>query len=833
MKSVARGRRGWRWADDLFADTRHSLRMLRKNPVFTAVAVATLGLGIGANTAVFSIVHAVLLRPLPFPGADNLVRINFNKPRIGLRDVWFSVPELNDLRTSGVFSDVSAFIGAANNMGGNGRPVRVELLVVGSNYFSMLGAKPQLGRLFGPQDSVPGFADAVVVSDAFWRSEFGADPNIVGRKLQLDKDPYTIAGVLPAAFRHPDRADAGSVEVFSATGFSGPPYPKPLRGTRVVGRAALGRLRPGIGLEQAQARLNNLASELRREYPNDYPARAGWSIQIQPLQDALVGGVRPLLVLLMGTVTLIIVIAAVNVANLLLARANGRRHEIAVRLAIGAGSARIVRQMLTEAVVLSLLAGAAGVAMAIAAWGLILRIVPDTLPRLNEVNVSWLAIAYALLISLVTGIVFGLAPAIQLAKPDLFSTIRDGNRGSGFSAKNSRLRSILIISELALSVVLLIGACLLIRTLLGLLHENPGFNPSQVVVATLRLANPNDPNDKPYPDAKSKTAFIREALRRVRSIPGVTAAAMTSHLPMVTATPAISVAPIVEGRSLESTQGLTAEASFVSPDYFKVMQAALIQGRFFEETDEAGKINVVIVDESTARRFWPSQDPIGRRLSPSSTETWMTVVGIIRDIKHNGLDRDGIPHIYAPIYQYQLQEMNLALRTSLPAATLGPAIQREIQGIDAGQPIYNVRTMEAVIADSLSSRRFAADLVGLFAAVALVLSLVGLYGLLDYMVGQRSTEIAIRLALGAQPADVRKMVFRHGLLLAGAGIIAGLVGAAVTARLLTTLLYGVRPFDSAIFIGVPVLLLVVACLATYVPARRATKVDPMTALRVG
>jgi predicted permease len=829
MKSVSRGRR---WVDDLFADTRHSLRMLWKNPGFTAVTVLTLALGIGANTAVFSIVDGVLLRPLPYPAANSLVRINFNKPGIGLRSVWFSVPELNDLRMSGVFSDVSAFIGAANNMGGV-HPVRVEMLVASSNYFSVLGAAPRLGRLFGPQDSTPGFADTVVISDALWRSEFGADPNIVGRKLQLDRDPYTIAGVLPAGFRHPDKAASGNIEVFSTTGFSALPYPKPLRSARVVAQAALGRLRPGISVEQAQARLNNLASEIRREYPNDYPARAGWSIEIQPLQDSLVAGVRPLLVLLMGTAILIIVIAAVNVANLLLARASGRKHEIAVRLAIGASSGRIVRQMLTEAVVLSLLAGVAGLAMAIAAWGLILRIVPATLPRLNEVHVSWLAVAFALLISVVIGIVFGLAPAMQLAKSDLFATIRDGNRGSGFSAKTSRLRNILVISELALSVVLLVGAGLLIRTLWGLLHLDPGFNPSQVVVATLRLPNPNDPKADQYPDAKSKTAFIREALRRLRSLPGVEAAAMTTHLPMVTTHPAIQVAPTVEGRSLESTQGLTAEALFVSPDYFRVLQVGLVRGRFFEENDDTGKMYVVIVDESTARRFWPGQDPIGRRLNPGSTKTWMTVVGIIHDIKHDGLDQDGIPHIYAPIYQFQLQEMSVALRTSLPAATLGPAIQREIQGIDPGQPIYNVRAMEAVIADSLSPRRFAAELVGLFAVLALVLSSVGLYGLLDYMVGQRSREIAIRLALGGQPFDVRKLIFRHGVLLAGAGILAGLVGAALAVRPVTALLYGVRPLDPAIFVGVPVLLLVVSCLATYVPARRATRVDPMAALREG
>src|SRR5258708_1814947 len=381
-------RQRWQWLGDLAADARHSLRMLRKNPGFTVVAVLTLALGIGANTAVFSIVHAVLLRPLPYPDSSKLVRVTFNKPGLGVREVGFSVPEWADLKSSGVFEDVCVFSGGTNNMGGSGHPVRVEILVISWNYFPMFGAKPQSGRLFDPHDWVPGFADDVVISDALWRREFGADPHIVGRKLQLDSDPYTIVGVLPPGFRHAEPAGASNVEVFSAAGFSGPPFPKPARGIRVVGNAAIGRLKQGISLEQAQARLNNLASELRREYPNEYPARGRWSIEIQPLQKSLVGSVQPMLVVLMGTVVLIILIAAVNIANLLLARASGRRHEIAVRLAVGASSGRMVRQMLTEAVILSLIGGAAGIATAIAAWGSILRFVPSAPPPLDRVSIS-------------------------------------------------------------------------------------------------------------------------------------------------------------------------------------------------------------------------------------------------------------------------------------------------------------------------------------------------------------------------------------------------------------------------------------------------------------
>ena len=822
--------RRWSWLGDLLGDMRHGLRLLKKSPGFAAVAILTLALGIGANTAIFSLVHAVLLNPLPFKDSGRLVRITFNRPNVGLREVLYSVPELNDLRSAGVFESVAAFVGATNNMDGSGRPVRVELLVVSPNYFSVLGVVPQLGRVFGPQDAVPGFADTVVISDSLWHGEFGSDPKIIGRKLWLDNDPYTIIAVLPPDFRHPSRGAIGNIDVFSATEFSGPPYPKPARGVRTVGKAAIGRLAPGVSFEQAQARLNNLAAGLRREYPGDYPARTGWSIEIRPLGEALVGDVQPLLLLLMGTMVLILLIAAVNVANLLLARASVRQHEIVVRLAVGASAWRIARQLLAEAVILALVAGIAGVTAAVVFLKVALQFLPSTLPRLNEVSVSWPVLAFAFLLSIATGVIFGLAPALQAARPDLIAAMRAGSRGSGSNSRHTFLRRLLIVAEMALSVVLIVGAGLLLRTLSTLLKENPGFNPSGVVVATFRLNNPNDPRMNRYPDAKSQVAFVREVLRRVSDIRGVDLAGMTTSLPMMSSQPPFPLAPRPEGGT-EPAPGLNAEGLFVSPEYFRVMQATLLRGRFFDEKDDLGKPEVIIIDETTANRYWPGAEAVGRRLRPGAAPRWMTVVGIIRDIRHDGLDRDTIPHVYAPIYQSPFGDMSLVIRTRLTASSLGPAIQSAVDKIDPGLPIYNVRSMDTLVSDSLLSRKLAGGLVGAFAAIALILSSIGIYGLLDYMVRQRSREIAIRVALGGRPSDVRMLVFRHGAALAISGILAGLVIAGMTARLITSLLYGVAPFDPVIFLSVPVLLLAIACLATYIPARRATKVDPMTALR--
>ena len=835
-KERCRDARRMNWIQDLIQDLRYGLRMLRKSPGFTAVAIVTVALGIGANTAIFSIVNAVLLRPLPFPEPDRLVRIAFNEPGLGLRDVPFSVPELDDLRNrAGVFKDVSTIASASENLTGADHPERLEFMVTHPNYFSMLGATPQIGRLFGSQDFALGFAPVAVISDGLWRRSYGADPNVIGRTVRLDNDPYTIVGVLPPGFRHPGPTVSGNVEVFQTAGFSGDPAPPPARGTRFM-PAAIGRLKPGLTLEQAQARLTAMAIQIRHDYATDYPAQAQWTIEIQPLQEALVGNVRPMLLVLLGAVILIVLIVSLNIANLFLARASGRQQEMAVRSALGASRGRVIRQMLTESMLLSVSGGAAGVLTTVGTLGLILRLVPSNIPRLNEVRIDWVVLAFALAISVLTGLAFGLAPALQSAKAALSSAIREGARGSGCSAKTGRLRDALIVSELAFAVVLMVGAGLLLRTLRDLLQENPGFNPTQVVAANLSLPEPNDPKADPYLSVAQQTSFDRELLRRMRAIPGIELAAITSHLPTsdlrLSDAQAIN-ALAIEDRPVESSLDLRAERVRISADYFKVMQAPLLRGRFFSEGDEDGKQPVVIIDETTARKYWPTRDPLGQRVrfGADLTKPRMTVVGIVQDIKSDGLDIDGIPHIYVPVYQSPDRDLSIVLRTSLPAKVLEPQIRHEIQSIDPGLPAFNVSSMNDVVDRSLASRRFSADLVGGFAGLALLLASIGIYGLLAYMVGQRAREIGVRMALGARRWDVLKLILGKGVVLAGVGIVVGVIFSAATASLMASLLYGVHPHDLLVFLAVPLLLFAVAVLASYLPARRATKVDPIVALR--
>jgi predicted permease len=822
----------------LLQDVRYGLRMLVKMPTFTIVAVLTLALGVGANTAIFSIVDAVLLRPLPYRDADRLVRIFFNEPGVGLRDVRFSKPELDDLQTrAGVFEDVTPIFEGSENVTGTQQPERVEGVNTSFSYFSMLGVIPQIGRLYGPQDFAPGFAAEAVISDGLWRRAYGADPNVIGRTIRIDNDPLTIIGVLPPGFRHPGPTISGDAEVFGAGGFSGDPFPPPMRGTRILVNG-IGRLKPGLTLEQAQARLTAMAHELRHDFPADYPPQAQWTIEIQSLQETLVGKVRPMLLVLLGAVILIFFIVSLNIANLLLARASGRQQEMAVRLALGASRGRMVRQMLTESMLLSLIGGAAGIATAVGTLGFILRFVPSNVPRLNEVRIDWVVLAFALLISILTGLAFGLAPALHSAKGALSSAIREGGRGSGYSTKTGRLRDVLIVSELAFAVILMVGAGLLLRTLRDLLQENPGFNPTQVVAANMQLPNPNDPKTDPYLDIPGRATFDRELLRRMKAIPGVELAAITSALPTTNTNPnavggLANEGLVIEDRPVESLQDLRAERIRISPDYFKVLQSALLRGRSFTEDDEAGKPLVAIIDESTAHKFWPTGDPLGRRVrfARDPTKPWTTVVGIVQDIKSDGLDIDGVPHIYVSTYQDSSKRLSVVLRTSLPAAVLEPQIRHEIQSIDPGLPVFNVSSMNDVLDRSLASRRFSADLVGGFAGLAVLLASIGIYGLLAYVVGQRSREIGIRMALGAQRDDILRMFLRKGVALAGVGIVAGLVFSASTASMMASLLYGVRPHDPAVFLIVPLLLFAVAVLASYLPARRATKVDPMIALR--
>jgi predicted permease len=829
----------------LLQDVRYGLRMLVKKPTFTIVAVLTLALGVGANTAIFSIVNAVLLRSLPFRDPDRLVRIYFNNPGVGLRGVRFSVPEFDDLRTqTNVFEDVSVIVYGPTNLTGAKQPEHLEMMEASPNYFSMLGATPELGRLFGHQDFALGFAPVVVISDALWRRSYGADPGVLGQSLRLDNDLYTIVGVLSPEFRNPGPT-IPAVEVWITCGYSADPFPPPARSLRIL-PGAIGRLKPGLTVAQAQARLDAMAANLRRDFANDYPPQAKWTVEVVPLQQSLVGKIRPMLVVLMAAVVLIVLVVSLNIGSLLLARASGRQQEMAVRAAMGASGGRMIRQMLTESLLLAFIGGIAGLTTAVITLKAVLRFVPANLPRLGEVNIDWRVLGFASLISLATGLLFGLAPAIHSSKAGLAGTMREGSRGSGYSAKAGRMRDALMVSQLAFAVVLMIGAGLLLETLRDLLRQNPGFNPSQVVTANIYLPNPNDPQLDPYHTLAQQIPFNRELLRRANAIPGVELAAITSNLPAADTINSDSAAYggtnhnslAIEDRPTESSGDLSAEVIRISPDYFRVIQTPLVEGRLFTEDDENGKLPVAIIDEATARRYWrPDHAPVGRRLrirlrfGQNPTNPWSTVVGVVKNIKHDGLDVDGVPHIYVPLNQFVGRSLSLALRTSSPASTLEPQIRGAIQSVDPGLPVFGVTSLDQVLDASLASRRFSANLVAGFAGGALLLASIGIYGLLAYMVGQRSREIGLRLALGAQRADVLRLVLGKGVVLAGLGIVAGVIFSASTASMMASLLYGVRPHDPAVFLMVPLLLLVVAIAASYIPAWRATKVDPIVALR--
>jgi putative ABC transport system permease protein len=814
-------------------DIRYGLRLLRRSPGFTAVAILTLALGIGANTVIFSVINSVLLQSLPFRDPGKLVKVSIDDPGVGLVDLSCSVPEWKDLQSRpGVFDDVVLVGGGSVNLTGAKEPERLEFVNVTPNYFTMLGARAEKGRLFGPQDFALGFAEAAVISDALWRRAYGSDPDILGKRIRLDNDLYTIVGVLPPGFRHPGKTVATEVEVWLTSGFSADPIPPPSRNVKVA-FLVLGRLKPGITLEEAQAKLNVMSAQVRRDFASEYPAKSQWTARVVPLQESLVGKVRPILVVLLGAVVLVILIASVNIANLLLARASGRQREVSMRLALGAGRGRLVRQLLTESVVLSLIAGIVGILTAEIVLHFVIRFVPFNIPRQNEITIDWVVLGFATLVSFLTGLVFGLFPAIQATKTDLLSTLREGGRGTGYNSKTHRLRGLLIVSEMAFTVMLMIGAGLLMRTFWRLLQEDPGFNSTNVVVSSIWLPVPNDPTLDPYRGMAKQAPFAQELLRRMRTIPGVEMAGLTSDLPGAPTERSTDL--IIEDMPAGFAQKLSAEVVRVSPDYFKIIQTPLVRGRFFREDEKADGLPVAIIDESTARRFWPDRDAVGRRLGLGaySPFPWFTVVGVVKNIKQDGLDINGVPHIYTSVFQDRGRTLNLALHTSLPPSQLEAQIRSEIQSIDPGLPIYNIRTMNEVMERSLAQRRFSAELVGSFAVIALLLACVGIYGLLAYLVGQRSQEIGVRIALGAQRGNILKMVLGQGGYLAGVGIVVGLILAAIIAPLISTVFYGIHAIDPIVFLAVPLILLLVSIAASYFPARRAARISPIAALREG
>jgi predicted permease len=815
-------------------DLRYALRMLRKSLGFTIVVVLTLTLGIGANVATFSVIHAVLLRPLPFPRPEQLVRVFDDLRGPNVPDVGMSAPELWDLQDrSGVFEDISAVAPSNSAIGGGDRVVRAESLVTSPDYFGLLGAKPQLGRVYTAQDAVPGFMEPVVISDGFWRRNFGSDPNIVGRKMRLDNDPYTIVGVMPRGFRHPGRTLETDVEVWAATGFNGLPFPVPaVRALRVI-PGAIGRLKPGLTVPEAQARLDAFISQLRRDYPNEYPAAAAWTVRLVPVKEDLVGPQRTELLILFGAVGLVLLIACVNIANLLLARSSGRRREIAIRLAMGASRARLACQLLTETTLLSLISGVLALVTVICVKNAMISMAPADIPRLNEVSLSAGVLFFAFLISILTGLLFGLAPALQAANPNQVENLREGGRGSGTGRRHTRLSRILVVSEVALSIVLLAGAGLFLRSFWHVLEVRPGFNPTHLTTAQIWIPIRNDPTTDPYGQDEKRTAFLLEVLRRVSTLPGVEHATIGGNdsLPMNSGRNDSPFA--IQGRPTESEQGPISDIALTDTDYFRTLEVPLISGRTFSDSDTNKTQQVVVIDQTLARRYWPGESPLGQhlKLGQNPQAPWVTIVGVVGDIKSDGFDAPSVPHIYMPLRQAAPFNAVVFLRNKSDVASLGEAVRREVESVDPNVPVHSISSLDQIIARSIADRRFALELLGVFATVALLLAAVGIYGVMSYSVSQRSQEIGIRVALGAQRMHILHMAIGEGMRLVAIGLPIGLIGAAALTRFVRTMLFDVSPFDPTTFAAISATLAGVAFLACYVPARRATRVNPLVALR--
>jgi predicted permease len=829
--------------ENLLFDLRYALRMLLKSPGFSFIAIATMALGVGATTAIYSLIDATLLHPLPYPNPAELVRIQDDLPGAGAQDVGISVPEWRDLESSGIFQSASITGTGANvNLTGNAQPMRLSFKQVTPNYFVVLGVDAQLGRTFDPHDATPGYNLEVVISDGLWRSVFGADPRIIGKTLRLDNDDYHVVGVMPRGFRDQgSTSDEQNVELWLGAGFVGVPFDAPRRGSRLRSRAVIARLKPGLSIAAAQGHLNALVESLKEQYPAEYPSKAKWTVRLIPLSETVVGSVRQSLILLFGAVGLVLLISCVNVANLLLAKATLRGREIAVRQALGAQRMRLIRQFLAESLLLFLLGGIAGFAILFVARKFLLQLVPESLPHLNDISINWGVLAFALAVSAVAGTVFGLAPAWLMSRFDLIGGLRQEGRGNSGSRERSRARQILVISELALSLVLMVAAGLLLRSFWDLFQVQPGFNPDRVMAIQTWLPGPNDPTRDPYQTATQESVLLRELLRRSRTLPGVEEAAIGDEaaLPLGHSDP--SRLPLIrEGIETMDNQAPVVDSPIVSPEYFHLLGMPLERGRLFSDQDLENTPQVAVINQAAARTYWPNQDPLGKRvrlhldtrgLASSAKPAWTTIVGVIADARTESLADAAIPQIYRSVYQRVAKDLAIFLRGQLDPSAISAQVRAQVQAVDATLPVFHAETLDDVLFISLSVRRFSMEMVAFFAATALLLAGLGIYGTISYLVNEQRRDIAIRLALGAQRGTILKMVLRRGLGLAAAGAGLGLAGALIVSRLMAGLLFGVSPTDLATFAGVTMVLTTVALAASYIPALRAMRLDPITTIR--
>ncbi len=801
----------------LWQDLRYGARMLLMNPGFTAVALVTLALGIGANAAIFSVVNATLLRPLPFDDPDRLIMIRETKlPQFP----EFSVSPGNFLdwkKQNTVFERLVAMQDASFNLIGVSDPERLRGMRVTDGFFAMLGARPHMGRDFLPEEDQPGRANVVILSHGLWQRRFGADPNIVNRAITFSGGSYTVVGVMPASFRFGD----GGAEFWTPMAFTAEQAQQ--HGSHYV--SAIGRLKPGVALAQARSEMSMIADRLAKQYPDN---NTGWNVRLTPLLEYTVSSVKPALLVLLGAVAFVLLIACVNVANLLLARSAAREKEIAIRVSLGAGRWRIARQLLTESALLALAGGTVG--LTLAKWGkdLLLALAPEDLPRLSDVALDGRALAFTAALSLLTGLGFGLFPALQASNirgPNLNETLKDAGRGSTDDGRRRLIRGSLVVLEVALALVLLVGAGLLIKSFLRLRSVDPGFNPAGALTAQIPLSQ------RKYPEDSQRVAFYTQLIEKVAALPGVQAAGAAMVTPL-------SGNDFVLGFRIEGRPpypaGSEPDTNYysVTPGYFKAMGIPLLRGRLFTERDTKDAPRVIIINETMAKRFFPGEDPIGKRLHVTMGPVlYREIVGIVGDVKHYSLDQEAKAQTYEPYAQQPFSGMTLVARTSGDPAGLSSAIRGEVLKIDKELPISNVKTLEQYLSTSIAQQRFSVLLLGIFAAVAMALACVGIYGVLSYSVTQRRREIGVRMALGAARRDVLRLVVGHAMLLTLIGVAIGLGAAFALTRVMSTLLFGVSATDPMTFGLIALLLIAVALLAALVPARRATKVDPMVALR--
>jgi len=814
-------------------DIRYALRAFAKNPGFTLAAVLSLAIGIGANTSIFSVANALLLRPLPYKDANRLVILWNRSPGLNITEDWFSPAQYLDIKNGHHgFEQVAIAIGGNYNLTGEREPERVGVTRVSSNLLPMLGVSAERGRLFVPGEDSPGAAATAVLTDGMWARRYGRDPEMIGKSITINGQPYEVVGILPQRFALPREV----LPLLDGTEQADIFLPLPLAPNAAQIRTnedynLVGKLKPGVSVVQAQAELDTITARLRRDYPENYPPNGGLTFSIVPLLEQVVGNVRPALLVLLGSVGLVLLIACANVANLQLSRAVARQQEIAVRTALGASRWRIIRQLLTESVLLALGGGALGMLMCLWSMQWMHVLGTKSIPRLQDVGIDSRVLLFTVLLSVCSGILFGLAPALRVSRLDLNATLKDASRGSaGTSAvwgHGNNVRRLLVVSELALSVVLLIGAGLLIRSFVRLQNVSPGFNAQNVLTFDLTMTG------RKYGDKQAILNTYRQLWDRLEHVPGVSASGGVTSLPL---SQAYAWTPItVEGRTpLPGEKFLNADERVVGGHYFEAMVIPLRRGRFFNEQDDASKPRVVLVDEYMAEQVWSGQDPIGKRIhivELKSDDPWQTVVGVVGRVKQDTLDSDPRIAFYLPQTQYPTRAMTVALRSGHEPSGVFSAVKNELRKLDADLPMYYIRTMQQRVDESLARRRFSMLLLAVFAGVALALATIGIYGMMAYLVNQGTREIGIRVALGATRRNIVSLVVRQGMALALSGVAIGLAGAVMLTRLIRSLLFGVEATDPVTFVGIALLLGLVALLASYIPARRASRVDPLVALR--